>query len=73
MVSNNQVERLARVEEQVNELRVKVDRIEEKLDDLIALKYKGAGIFWLASALFGTGIVSAFIEMIHYFGVGNGR
>lgn len=50
-----QAERLARVEEQVNELRKDVDKISLKLDELLALKYKGAGIFWLMTILFGSG------------------
>jgi hypothetical protein len=33
--------------------------INEKLDELIALRNKGIGAFWLASALAGTGIVGA--------------
>jgi hypothetical protein len=65
----NQIERMARVEEQVNELRVKVDVLESKIDQLLVLKYKGAGAFWLASALVGTGIIGAIVQFLHYIGV----
>lgn len=59
-------ERIARVEERVKELDERMARIETKLDDLIALRYKGAGAFWLASILFGTGLVGTFITMINW-------
>jgi chromosome segregation ATPase len=64
-----QGERLARVEEQVNELRDKVDSMERKLDELLALRYKGAGAFWLAAALVGTGIIGAVAQLFHYLGI----
>jgi hypothetical protein len=41
-----------------------------KLDDLLALKNKGAGAFWLASALMGTGIVSFVLTLFNYFNGG---
>lgn len=62
---NLQGERLARVEEQVNELRDKVDSMEGKIDELLALRYKGAGAFWLAAMLLGTGIVGAVSQLLH--------
>lgn len=64
----SQAERIARVEEQVIELKTKVDRMEGKIDELLALKYKGAGAFWLASALIGTGIVGFITQVFHFFG-----
>ena len=61
----NQGERLARVEEQVKSLATKVeghdkrfDEISDKLDELLALRNKGVGAFWLMTTLVGTGIVS---------------
>lgn len=62
-------ERLVRVEEQVNELRDKVDSMEGKLDELLALRYKGAGAFWLAAALLGTGIIGSITQILHYIGI----
>lgn len=41
--------------------------INTKLDSLVALKYKGAGAFWLASALIGTGIVGFLHNALDYF------
>lgn len=68
------VERLARVEERVKQLSDEVDGLKvdvramnQKLDDLLALRYKGAGAFWLASSLIGTGIVGALFSMFDWF------
>jgi hypothetical protein len=60
------IERLARLEEQVSELRNRVDSMDAKLDELLALRYKGAGAFWLAAALIGTGIVGSITQFFHY-------
>lgn len=60
----SQVERLARLEERVNALEVKVDSMNDKLDELLALRYKGVGAFWVASSLIGTGIVGALIQVV---------
>lgn len=62
-----QVERLAAVEVRVASLEEKVDRIEDKVDQLLALKYKGQGAFWLASGLFGTGIAAFFLQVLSWF------
>jgi len=70
MVALSQGERLARMEVEVTELKdsfnehkkdtnERFDRIEKKLDDLLALRNKGAGVFWLISILVGTGIMTA--------------
>jgi hypothetical protein len=63
-----QGERLVRVEEQVNELREKVDSLEAKIDSLLVLRYKGAGAFWLAATLIGTGIIGMLSQFLHYIG-----
>lgn len=33
------------------------DKMDKKLDDLLSMRDKGLGAFWLASALFGTGLI----------------
>lgn len=57
-------------------LKTKVDKIndelksiDDKLDQLLHLRSAGQGAFWVASAIFGTGIVSAFLAFIDYFKV----
>lgn len=72
-------ERIARVEVEVSELRKAFDEHKEqtskrfveisgKLDDLLALRNKGAGVVWLVSGLVGTGIISAILQVFHWFG-----
>ena len=62
-VTNVQNERLARVEEQVNELKEKVDRMDKKLDALLALRNKGAGVLWFLG-----GLVVLVVELLRYLG-----
>lgn len=54
-----QIERIAALEVEVASLKSTVSSIDAKLDELLALRNKGAGAFWLASALLGTGIVGS--------------
>lgn len=54
-----QAERIAALEVRVETLAEKVEAMNHKLDDLLAIKNKGVGVFWLSSALFGTSIVGA--------------
>lgn len=44
----------------------------EKLDDLLALRNKGAGAFWLATTLAGIGAVGIFMQFMEWLGGGNG-
>lgn len=53
-------------EEHKEETRGELSKVNEKLDDLLALRNKGAGIFWVASGLLGTGIVTAFWQFINW-------
>lgn len=54
------VERLAVVETKTERLPI----IEAKLDQLLELRNKGAGAFWLASSIIGTGIIGAVLTFI---------
>lgn len=60
----SQAERIASLEARMATLEQTNNRIEQKLDELLALKNKGAGAFWLASMLFGTTVVSAITYLI---------
>ena len=73
MTGISHAERLTAVEVRVQNLETKVDdlrgdvkALDTKMDALLALKNKGAGAFWLASALMGTSIVSSILAVIHY-------
>jgi len=41
--------------------------INKKLDELLALRHKGIGAFWLASSLFGTSIIGLVTLLWGYF------
>jgi hypothetical protein len=61
-----QAERIASVEVRIKSLEEKVNEMDRKLDELLALRYKGAGAFWLASALVGTGIMGAIYKILEW-------
>lgn len=71
-------ERLVSVEVEVRELKKAFDEhklytneefttVNQKLDDLLELRNKGAGVFWLVSGLLGTGIIGMFFQLISWF------
>jgi hypothetical protein len=60
-------ERIAKLEERVDELSTRMARVEDKLDQLLELKNKGAGAFWLVSLIIGSGIITAVVEALHWF------
>ena len=49
------------------ELKQKIEEMDKKLDTLLELKHKGAGVFMLASAIFGTGIIGFFYSVVEFF------
>ena len=60
-------ERIAVLETKNENVEKTLQEVNQKLDDLIALRYKGVGAFWLASALLGTGIVGALTTLWEWF------
>jgi hypothetical protein len=50
----------------MKELTKKVDAMDIKLDALLALRNKGAGVFWFLSLLVGTGLVSLVYQIISF-------
>lgn len=60
------IARLAVLEHRVNELDSKIDAIDKKLDELLQLRSKGMGAFWLASILVGTGLFGFFTTMMSW-------
>jgi len=61
-----QAERITALETQVERLAADVQAMNKKLDDLLALRHKGAGAFWLASTLFGTSLVGVLAAVINW-------
>lgn len=60
-------ERMASLEVRLEQLEHKVDKMDAKLDDLLALRYKGMGAFWLASTIVGTGVIGFLWQAFHWF------
>lgn len=74
----NQSERLAIVETEVKLIKDELHEhkldtkhqfeiVNGKLDDLIQLKYKGMGAFWLAASIIGSGIGGLLLSVLNYF------
>jgi hypothetical protein len=57
---STQAERITALEVQVAAMQKTQLEINDKLDELLTLRNKGIGAFWLASALIGTGFVGFF-------------
>lgn len=71
-------ERIASMEVEVRELKaafhthkeetnIAMKGLNDKLDELLALRNKGAGVVWLISGLIGTGIMGACIQFFKWF------
>lgn len=67
-------ERMVRVEVELNELKQsfqehksetakKFTEVNDKLDTLLALRNKGAGVIWLMSGVVGTGFLGGVYEI----------
>lgn len=74
----NQSERLAIVETEVKSIKDELHEhkietkhqfeiVNSKLDDLIQLKYKGMGAFWLAASIIGSGIGGLLVSLMNLF------
>lgn len=61
-----QAERIAALEVRVSEMQKQQQQINDKLDELLALRNKGIGAFWLSSGLLGTGIVGFIVQLIEW-------
>lgn len=59
-----QAERISALETRVAFLIDDCREMNKKLDDLLALRNKGAGVFWLASMLFGTSLAGLFLGIL---------
>lgn len=61
-----QAERIAALEVRVSDVQKQQKEINDKLDELLAMRNKGLGAFWLASGLLGTGIVGFFVQLLEW-------
>lgn len=67
MAMPTQAERIASLETQVSLMRNEQIETNKKLDDLLALRNKGVGAFWLASSILGTGIIGVMATIFGWF------
>ena len=65
-MNRSEVERLTTLEVQMQHLTDIVEKQNTKLDELLGMKNKGVGAFWLASALAGTGIIGACVTLVEW-------
>jgi len=65
-MTHSEIERITALEVQMQHLTDIVVKQNEKLDDLLGLRNRGVGAFWLASALAGTGIIGVVISLIEW-------
>lgn len=72
MKSLTALERLAVLESQVEELKHNTEQTNEKLDELLALKNKGAGALKLATLLASAGVLSILYQVLNWLGITNG-
>jgi hypothetical protein len=68
-MTKSETERLAIVETQVASILAGQEDHGAKLDDLLALRNKGLGAFWLATSLAGIGAISIIAQVLSWFGV----
>lgn len=57
-------ERIAVLESRVASMDKNIENIDAKLDLLLAFRNKGAGVFWLISAISGTGVIGVITWVI---------
>ena len=62
-----QGERIKALEIRVTDLLKTQQETNQKLDELLAMRNKGIGAFWLASTLLGTGIVGFIVQCIEWW------
>lgn len=60
------LERIATLETKVATMEKALGAIDGKLDQLLDLRSKGMGAFWLASVIFGSGIVGTIAYFINW-------
>jgi len=60
-------QRIAVLELEVKNLNAELSDVSKKLDELLQLRSKGMGAFWLASTLLGTGLVGAATVLFNWF------
>lgn len=61
-----QGERIKALEVKVDSLEDTIQKMDGKIDELLALRNKGAGVFWLIITLMGTGLVGGVVQFLDW-------
>lgn len=64
-------ERIAILETKFDQMEEHISDISAKLDQLLELKSKGLGAFWLVSLIFGSGVLGVIMMVANYFKPGH--
>lgn len=62
-----QPERISALEVEVASLKQSITSMDSKLDELLALRNKGAGAFWAITVISGTGLATVATWIISLF------
>lgn len=66
-MAGTQAERITALEIQMAHVLAESQSMSKKLDELLGLRNRGIGAFWLASALAGTGIIGLAVSLVDWF------
>jgi len=61
------VEHQRATEKQFSDLKQQNNEINKKLDEVLALRNKGAGVLWVLSGVIGTGVLGGIAQLINWF------
>jgi len=63
----SEAERITALEIKVASLEKTISSMDNKLDELLALRNKGAGAFWALTIISGTGLATLITWLISFF------
>lgn len=71
MRMRSDAERIAVLETKFETMQEDIGNISLKLDELLELKSKGLGAFWLVGLIFGSGILGIIVAAFSFFKPGH--
>ena len=60
-------QRVAQMEKSIETTKTSITHMDGKLDQLLELKAKGMGAFWLVSLIFGSGVLASIVSAITWW------
>lgn len=71
MTIKSDLERIAILETKFEEVQKDLTKIGSKLDELLELKSRGFGAFWLVGLIFGSGVIGLAVAAVNFFKPGH--